>query len=766
MFARPGRRAFVCFRCQTRFEEQAQHAKWLLVNDRSPRLFQRRWQSAALALAEDGPDHDDDNGYLRPRPHSKKKFKPGRIWTPKQTAQLGVSSLGKPAEVLLLNERDRLIPEAPVDSAGSEEARAGSVLAAVWSTEAQSLSAEQLRKNIEQIRDEAKQVPDQDPHGRRGRLRKRLHEGFSAKQLRSYLEQKQKEASKPWRWKSQGPAVKIQMARYIFKHIWGLHGSDIIDATAAVEVEKSRQVQMAPNALEVLLLAGNSSLKRIAEDHKVKIDFFRQPNRILVSGPSSSVDAARESLLRWQKRLVKHNLDLGARVSVGDEEHISVLLSEVRQLHNVHVVGYVPIAGRKQALQLYYHEDTPPDLIAIKRHMLLAQRQHPLSLLCTAWPKIPSQDTRQVFVGQPGRYSKSAENSGKRLVASPKQYTSASIPQMSDEQKSSFSEIYKANREALTFATMQLKKVATEPGMRLAYRACFGQALNDDAIEAGVVLTDVPKRTPSFTSQIPLLSQFLAKRKSWKDDLAPSSPNKSPPEPADRDAVGEGHLLSQREQFKYELILSSASQAPSYPRFIIQLIGVDDSLGLKQPLQISAISAILGEKASYLLLPTQAVDIKYESQILRDIYREGIAAEAGHATLLSQLAKYFEAAGSLPEPKFAPFTTLSVPQDIRPLSNRSRASDQAHEYILESATALDVASYRPPFLSKLCLEHVVFLGDDRGEGTRQVLQLAEGPRFSAPLKQKNASRFAGFFNSAYEIARFLGDPAFLATRKS
>jgi hypothetical protein len=764
MFARPGRRAFVCFGCQTRTEEQFARARWLPASDRSQRPFQRRWQSAALALAEDVPDHDDDNGHPRPRPHSKKKFKPERIWTPKPTAQLGVSFLGKPAEVLLLNERDRSIPEAPTDSAGSEEVREGNVLAAVWSTEAQSLSAEQLRKNIEQIRDEAKQIPDQDPTGRRGKLRKRLYEGFSTKQLRSYLEQKQSEASKPWRWKRQGPAVKIQMARYIFKHIWGLHGSDITDATAAVEVEKSRQVRMAPNALEVLLLAGNSSLKRIAEDHKVKIDFFRQPNKILVSGPSSSVDAARESLLHWQKRLVKHNLDLGARVEVGDAEHVSVLLSEIRQLHNVHVVGFVGIAGRKQALQLYYHEDTPPDLVAIRRHILLAHRQHPLSLHCTAWPRMSSQNAQQVFVGQPGIYSKGAENNGKRLVASPKQYASPSIPQMSDKQKFSFSEIYKANREALNFTTTQMKKAAAEPGMRIAYRAYFGQALNDDTSGADAVLTDISQRTPSFTSQIPLLSQFLAKRNPWKD-IATSPPTNSSPELADRDDVGEGSLFSQREQFKYELTLSSASQAPSFPRLNVQLIGADPSLGLKQPLQISAISAVLGQKTSYLLLPTQTVDIKYESQILHDIYREGSTADTGHATLLSQLAKYFEAAGSLPEPKFAPFTTLTIPQNIRPLSNRSKAPDPDHEYVLESATALDVASYRPPFLSKLCLDHVVFMGDDRSEGSRQVLQLVEGPRFSAPLKQKNASRFAGFFNSAYEIARFLGDPALLATRK-
>jgi hypothetical protein len=705
-------------------------------------------------------DHEDDRDFSRLKIQSDNKYNGRKVWKPKQTAQLGLSSLGKPAEVLLLNERDRILPQALADT---EEGREGNVLAAAWSTENQSLSPEQLKRNIEHVRDQARLEPEEHPEGGRAKLRKRLHEGFSTKQLRNYIEQTQGEAAKPWQRKWGSHPVKAQMARYIFKHIWRIMGSDTVDATRATETMKSRQIQMSASALEVLLLTDNSSLRQIAEDHKVKIDFFRQPSKIIVSGPSASVDAARDSLLEWSKKVVKHNFILEAHATVEEQEDDSTLFAEVRRQYNVHVPGRVKAASRKQAIQICYHKESPPDLEAIRRYVLLAQRPGPPLSRCTVWPKISTEEPYRVFVGQPG---KRWNGSGKRLVASSERLSAPAVSQMSDEQKSAFSEIYKASREALSFDTnTRLKKVAAGPGIRIAHRASFGQALvDDDANGTMLMLTSISDRALHFTSQIPLLPQFLARRKIWKDD-GPSTPPKPSSEIENRDSFGE---LSPSSEFNYELTLSSASSAPStpaFPRLKIQLIGADVALGLKQPLQISAISAVLGEKITYLLLPSQAVDIKYESQILRDVYREGNAVDPAHTILLSQLAKYFEDVGSLPDPKFAPFTMLNIPADLQSMRTRSKISDAPHEYVLESATALDVASYRPPFLSKLCLEHVVFLGDDRGDG-KQVLQLSDCSRLATPSKLKSGSRFAGFFNSAYEIARLLGDPALLLARKS
>lgn len=762
MFARPGRSIFICFGCQSRLAEQTQSVQRPTPVDRTSRQSQKRWQSTAVAVAEDPQYHEDDRGYPRPKPQSEKRYKSGKVWKPNQTAQLGVSSLGKPAEVLLLNERDRLLPKALADT---EEDREGNVLAAAWSTETQSLSAEQLTKNIEHIRDQARLESEEHSEGRRASSRKRLQEGFSSKQLRNYIEQKQDQAAKPWRWKRDSFPVKAQMARHIFKHIWRINGSDMADATVKTEMTRSRQVQMSATALEVLLLADNSSLRHIAENYRVKIDFYRQPSKIIVSGSPSSVDAARESLLHWQKKVIKYNIGLEACVKVGEQEDDPTLFAEIRRQYNVHVVGRVGPAGRKQAIQICYHEDTPPDLAAIRRYVLLAQRPGPLLSRCTVWPKISSEENYRVFLGQPGRRW---NGSGKRLVTSSERLAAPSVPQMSADQKSTFSEIYKASREALNFSSStRLMKVAAGPGVRIAHRASFGQALvDDDANGTMIMLTPISDRALHFTSQIPLLPQFLARRKPWKDD-APSEALKMLSESALPGSMGELSSPNQSPQFMYELTLSSASSAPStttFPPLKIQLVGADVSLGLRQPLQISAISAILAEKNAYLLLPSQAVDIKYENQILRDVYREGNASDPTHATLLSQLAKYFEAAGSLADPKFAPFTMLNIPSDLQTLRIRSKISDSPHEYVLESATALDVASYRPPFLSKLCLEHVVFLGDNHGEG-RQVLQLSDSSRLSAPSKQKTTSRFAGFFNSAYEIARLLGNSALLLPSK-
>jgi hypothetical protein len=715
-----------------------------------------------VAVAEEAQDLRDDNEPPTHVPQRTFKYKGEKVWKPKRTAQLGVSSLGRPAEVLLLNERDRPIPKAPAEP---EKLREGDVLPQAWNTENLSLSPEQVTKNIEQIRDQAGKDLEGDQGIQRIQVRKKLQMGFSASQLQNYIEQKQGEAAKPWRKtpysKGFHYSVKAQMAWYIFKHIWGIQGQEATETAETVEADTSKEIQMPPDMLEALLLTDNATLRQISASHNVQIDFFRpsirKPAQIIISGTSKAVEAAREALQKLRGNVRTQSIEVGDRqkIEYGVEE--ASLLTEIRQRYGVH------IKSMKSGILVYYHVDKPPDAAAIRRHLLLAQRQTSQASHSTIWPNTKPENLVKVHVGLSADMSHEAIGRSMRLIAPEGQARSPSVVQMSKDQKESFTKVYNSTREAVTSNQKQKKLVAAQSGTRNEIRAFFGQALINDG-DSGQINTISPNMKLSFTTQIPLLAQFLVKRKLWKANETQPSRSAGSADNPNQGSANKMRLLHV-PGFLYQLVLSPGRSSPShFPRLKIQLGGADVSLGLNQQLQIKRISLMLVEQTSYLLLPSQAVDVRFERQLVHEIYREGIQSDARHQVLLSQLAEYFNTTGALPQPKFAPFISLNIPKDLRTNAhskNSNQNVDLEHEYILESAEALDIASYRPPFSSKLCLEHVVFMGDDRGDG-RQVLQLAEQSMTSAPSQHKTS--FASFFNSAYEIARWLGDPGLM--RKS
>lgn len=767
MYGRSSKSAFVCLRCQLRLAQKSQRSQWLKSSDQGKSQTQRRWQSAA-AVAEDSQDYVDAIEPPRSVPQKIFKYKGEKVWKPERTAQLGVSSLGKPAEVLLLHERDRPIPRAPAEP---RDAREGDVLPAAWSTENSLLSPEQVTKNIEQIREQASKDLNGDQDVQRKQVRKKLQMGFSARQLQNYIEQNQGEATKPWRKRPYNKnfqySVKAQMAWHIFKNIWGIQAPETTETMEVVEAETSKDIQMPPDVLEALLQTDNTTLRQISVSHNVQIDFFRssvrKPAQIIISGTSKAVEAAGDALQKLRGNVRKQSIVIGDRRKVKYEVEEASLLAEIRQRYGVH------IKVAKLGVNIYYHVDRPPDADAIRRHLLLAQREDLQPSHMEIWPKIQRESLLEVDVGLSTSGSFDAPGRGNmRLIASEEDAPTTAIPQMSNAQKTSFTKVYSSTREAIIFNNQKLKKLAAaQPGSRIETRALFGLAVIRDRDGGGDELSmTAPKPTAPLTTKILLLAQFLAKRKAWKEENKQTSGSADSVEKSEQGSADQVHPLKQPLDFNYQLVLSPGHSHLSspFPRLKIQLAGADAVLGLNQQLQIKRISVPLAVKASYLLLPSRAVDVKFQSQMIRDIYREGVQPEKRHEKLLTQLAEYFNQTGALPESKFAPFVNLNVPTDLKtkPYS-KSQDDDVAeeHEYILESAEALDVASYRLPFMSKLCLEHVVFIGDGKGDG-RQVLQLAEQSIIS-PLSTQKTS-FSSFFNSAYEIARLLGDPALL--RKS
>src|ERR1700742_2329072 len=113
MLARGTKSVYVCLRCQA--NPLGDSLRPLRVTNALPYHVLRRWQSAATrrvvldeadyehgnnGTAGDGSHHSQSQDENPPRPRRRQQF--WGNWKPKPTAELGVDSLGKPAEVLLL----------------------------------------------------------------------------------------------------------------------------------------------------------------------------------------------------------------------------------------------------------------------------------------------------------------------------------------------------------------------------------------------------------------------------------------------------------------------------------------------------------------------------------------------------------------------------------------------------------------------------------------------------------------------------------------
>src|SRR4051794_38044052 len=169
MFDRAIQSAFICLRCQSRLLRQ-QTVCPSSIHLRRPKSAARCQSTVVARVEEEDDDNDDDKmededaetrhnrsdiPHPMPGPTSIWK-KPNldqhkgayRKFHPDRVAELGLSSLGKPAEVLVLQPRDRRIPRMPIEDDQEDEPNLLESLQA----ETAPLDPEQVKQNIEQIK--------------------------------------------------------------------------------------------------------------------------------------------------------------------------------------------------------------------------------------------------------------------------------------------------------------------------------------------------------------------------------------------------------------------------------------------------------------------------------------------------------------------------------------------------------------------------------------------------------------------------------------
>ena len=835
MFDKAFQTAFICLRCRSRLP-RPQPTRSLSDALRRSNSAARRQSTVAASVEEDEDDkydHPQEDGELgishstsdslRIAPKRRKgtanqyhgaykKFHPERV------ADLGVSSLGKPAEVLVLPARNRYIPKVPAEDEGQDEPQLLEALQA----ETAPLDPEQVKHNIEQIKKpfgDGGQVLDEAGWKE---LRNSLVKGFTHVQLLDYIRHmesrmegtsKQADESadtspstplsseisrlirdKPDLKKEGRNKIKKQAAISIMKDIWGF---SLRAGEEELEDVQSLILPMPSHHIGALKAQQSQWFKTLSESLKVRIDIFQEKSKLVIYGGTDAVEEARKALVSWRNRITSMTIKLGKRKHIlptmRQGQYEQMLLKEAGRNRPV----YIEKKNLKKAapsVRIFYHESVHREAEAARREILVAGRTTVPNSSISIWPQLKQQSAWLVpctpwqalpwweRLSNWGRWSFMREADTNAQKAPPTHGVPTSTLTM---------EMYK------WLCTSNLKPNLApkfEPIIQ-QHSALFGQAIfrRDVKQQLQSVLRaqyakppntghfniqqsdhSVYSSAPKIMTDIPLLAQSLASCKPWSL--------------ISKDSTNSTSQSTLAGQFMHLLLLLPVTAQPHTPPLQVYLKGDDPHLGLRQPLRIHSVSAILEERSHVLLLPDRTVDVQFQRQTLYQIYNAKRKRNPKHDQFNDQFLRYLNQAQGQDVPEFAPFVKLSLPAEFanlfKKLDSASAAAQKeseapsgnpdhpsatpaeplkssrkvgATEYVLAVSETVDAVSFSHSVARGLCLDHVAFSAVD-GTQSRQELRLAERPY---PDVLAGSIQFTRLFDSAYAVASWLGDPKLL-----
>lgn len=417
------RDASVCIQCRLRIS--------YLLLPKVPYSLRPRWsnarrQSTAAAVLEESrndvrEDRDDHSSEGKPKkefdvaafdddtskniredqkkhpPPKKPKKGLRRIWKPPPVAELGVSSLGKPAEVLVLKDRDRHVPPAADDEAERPKTSEPRILEALQA-ESLPLSSENVEQSLHQI-----SAPYRNRSGalsakELAQLRKKIIDGFTQGQLQAYCfgddrsrsnSPSSKEASsvisKTQTIPGMMPArttrnktlavnlkpLKAALVDYILKDKWAMAIPD--------DEQRKIGIPVAGQKLEYIARYQQPLLKAYAEQFDVAIDASKQDGRILIGGKSTHISAAQSAVSRLcQDIQTSHVRSVLSRTAL-EEVITSAFRIHLSETYNVMIEWaskrVTDISEQEDRLTLCYHKTLDEqNALNVERAILLAER--------------------------------------------------------------------------------------------------------------------------------------------------------------------------------------------------------------------------------------------------------------------------------------------------------------------------------------------------------------------------------------------------------
>ncbi|EXJ92408.1 hypothetical protein A1O3_00959 [Capronia epimyces CBS 606.96] len=744
MLARTAGLSHVCLRCQRR-----------LLTDRGPLeapsypstfVSGRRWGHSAVQIQQDDDNDHQDGGQpentdlssstSNSEPVAERSYR-FRRWRPSKTANLGVNSLGKPAEVLILPSRDRRIPQVPKD----EENKARVSVQESLASEQAPLSIQDLMANIEQV------VRSSGIEKKRGQLevkeweilRSSLAQGFKLDQMRRYIAYKRKKSLSTDAFHRVNRQNKPDTIKYLVEEVWGF----TVPVTEKSSKQRQRSLSLyVPDEakLDHLLKDRGQPLKRIAEELDVQIDLFRRESRIRVAGTTANAAAALARISRVVKdlqpimvplrgamaetyrdpalkHLVRPFLDsVQQRFDVQialTSDHIKIVHNEnhrlSQQAHRVirlaveteddpHKIEVWPPESKESSslqpfpspaefsrglLQLPWTRfvnsaiDTPPP-----------RTRHPdnerITLLDTMLSRIRDWLNAASMVKKPKprhelHYHTTAKF-GQALFREPPQ---ARIPhtRTRSEVESPSPSVSKSKDRSEDMENTGKASEASADVLSKGPSLHLKSAAGNERV-SGAVNSNAPSTfpTPSLTSQIPYLVQQLALIKQWNQGTSTTAKDIDP------DA-----RVTLRLEFSP---IYNGPHSQYWPTFEAFVTSGDSLEGKRPPLNIAKISAVHQQKSFTILCPSRDVDVTVTQELRQDLLYRGSEKNQHYTSLLRTIKGYFSRAEA-DEPTdwlFQPFITLPLDDRMKGIADKVESAVKQGKTFQQQHVAQTVAT--------------------------------------------------------------------------
>lgn len=756
MFTRVPRAAHVCLRCQRDLVRK--RPRW---NENPSRPFldtgSVRHQSAAAAKpADEYDDHEaestapasEHDGHANggPTPLTSPLFHRYRRVRPSPTAGLGVQSLGKPSEIILLPSHDRVIP----DAVDYEDGPRQDLSAAIESEKAPPLW-DQVKEYIEATRGglETQQGPLSIEEW--DALKLALKRGFSRIQLRRFLNEHA-------RGKVEGglldDAGRTQLAALIATEVWDYqlpHQDEEPSSSEPVSQEgqpaepEKVATKTYTNEHELLVLQRDTAYGFQALTRKHAVSIAVQGSTVTIRGTKSNVAKAEKWLKTRTSRAKK--LDLaGFSESLFSDRGKKELAELIRRIGTDR--GIVLNTNKSgNAIQARYMQASKPMLVEARRDLrLIAEdRTRPSSM---ASPRPERVRFAPYFTHKSAPRFADSKYWGRAFdtVAAGSSGTTRRA-----EAGTGFDQQWAQHKKQLDHP-LQDATITSPNSVRCEYSARFGMNLYnlDHSISKYTGLSN-PRHESWFVNELPLLPQLLARQ-----DFRTQAPI-----PANGDVPIESPFL-------LKLLMKPVSLGELAPSVEIYLYGKDPDAGVRQTLNVARITAIFETKTRHISIPALPVDISIQREIKQDLFVHHSPTTSQHIVFLKNVGDYLAKARTFNDqkPEFWSFDTLKVPSNLVNLSESEQAvkAPSRVEYVLAAVEAVTSQARLTPSglmasqssTARPVLEHLVFSGNKWGPD-REEVRVAAQPLLVTPAMGGRGLGLDDLWTVSFEIAERFGD---------
>lgn len=722
MFSRTPRISHICLRCQRDLARRATR-----YPERSSRPFlggrSIRHQTAAAAKVVDEADdrenehtsplinydhapHQDGTASKRPTQYSYKKLKRPR------TAGLGVKSLGKPSEIILLPSHDRILPES-VDYIETPKQD----LSAAIESEKVPLPWEQVKEYIEQAHSGLEKREGLLDLEEWDALKLALKRGFSRVQLHRFLQEEAK--GNP---DIPEDARRLVLAKLIATHVWGYQLPELEpqkplvaeqENTAEPEATATKEFT---NEYDLLLLQRDTKNGLQALSRSKGVSVSVRGHTVTVKGTKAAVKKAKNWLKVTRTRMQDVDLEGFGEIFFVEsrKKHLADLDRRISEDRGVVLTKHTNNDGMTVR---YLQPNKDLLMTGIRRQLrMLAEDPFKRSFLASA------RTERVIFVPYYTRNPPpwATENHWRRAfdpvaIGSTGMTRRAETSLWVEEQWQDYRKQLEHDRQEDPRETPNV--------VRCEFSARLGLNLyNHGPTTAYSGLTN-PNRFSWFVDEVPLLTQLLANKDLQKQPTAATS-----------DVPVEAPLLMR-------VLLKPVHITSQAPIIEIWLWGQDQAAGLRQTLNVARITAIFEEsRTQHLSLPTLPVDVSFDRQIKQDLFVHHSPSTSQHPTLLQSIGVYLAKTRKVNTdiPEFYSFASLRIPTDLANLSGFADVkAGGTVEYVLAAAEEVRSNTRLIPDIhgdgdnQDVMLEHLIFDGGRWG-ANRQELRLVQQPLLTLP----------------------------------